>query len=252
MSLLSNKLTTNESVQNAVFTSSLFLLHTAGSVPHGQKSSPGVATVIIDEVPIFVNTEEATKPLKPYVTRLVGRTLNILNDQLPLDIRSKLLDMLSTILALSPANCRIFEGSIRITIMTKKGLTSAAKDVRTAAARVIRTLTKITTKPEQLAYILLSLAVSYSSATHQVAISSESVDINVSVLSCLADLLQTVTLNQSAPLSKIATLPLTQSILDSIISYIYRCYVLMLFLPIRALQLNVSLRPFCSFQLTKQ
>ncbi|KAE8301962.1 Translational activator GCN1 [Giardia duodenalis] len=225
MSLLSNKLTTNESVQNAVFTSSLFLLHTAGSVPHGQKSSPGVATVIIDEVPIFVNTEEATKPLKPYVTRLVGRTLNILNDQLPLDIRSKLLDMLSTILALSPANCRIFEGSIRITIMTKKGLTSAAKDVRTAAARVIRTLTKITTKPEQLAYILLSLAVSYSSATHQVAISSESVDINVSVLSCLADLLQTVTLNQSAPLSKIATLPLTQSILDSIISYIYRCYV---------------------------
>lgn len=30
MSLLSNKLTTNESVQNAVFTSSLFLLHTAG------------------------------------------------------------------------------------------------------------------------------------------------------------------------------------------------------------------------------
>ncbi|EFO65226.1 Translational activator GCN1 [Giardia lamblia P15] len=225
MCLLSNKLTTNESVQSAVFTSSLFLLHTAGSVPHKQKSNPGVTKVVIDEIPIFVNIEEAVKPLKPYVTRLVGRILNLLNDQLSLDIRSKLLDMLGIVLALSPANCKIFEGSIRITIMTKKGLTSAAKDVRTAAAKVIKGLTKVTTKPEQLAYILLSLAVTYSSMTHQVAISSESVDINVSVLSCLADLLHTVSLNQSVALSKIATLPLTQPILDSVISYTYSCYL---------------------------
>lgn len=225
MCVLSNKLTTNESVQNAVFASSFFLLHTAGSVPYKQRSNPGVTEVTIDEVPIFLNAEGAVKSLKPYVTRLVGRLLNMMNDQLSLDIRAKLLDMLGTILALSPANCKIFEGSIRITIMTKKGLTSAAKDVRAAAARVVVTLAKITTKPEQLAYILLSLAVTYSSVTSQVAISSESVDINASVLVCLANLLRTVPLNQSATLSKIATLPLTQSILDSIASYIYQCYI---------------------------
>lgn len=225
MCLLSSKMPTNESVQNAVFNSSLLLLHTAGSVPGKKKSNPGITEVIIDEVPIFLNVGEAEKPLKPYVTRLVGRILNIMGDQLSSNNRSRLLDMLGTILALSPANCKIFEGSIRITIMTKKALTSAAKEVRAAAARVVVALAKITSKPEQLVYILLSLAVTCNPVTLQIVISSESVDINVSVLNCLADLLRTVTLNQSATLSKINTLPLTQPILDSIISFIYRCYI---------------------------
>lgn len=225
MCLISSKMSANDSVQNAVFTSSIFLLHTAASVPGKQRFDSGVIEVVIDEVPIFLNNREAEKALKPYVTRLVGRILNILGDQLSSNVKSRLLDILRIILALSPANCKIFEGSIRITVMTKKALISVSKDVRIAAAKVIVALAKITTKPEQLAYILLSLAVTRNPVTLQVVISSETIDVNISVLSCLADLLRTVTLNQSATLSKINTLPLTQPILDTIISCIYNCYV---------------------------